>query len=337
MESSGNFYKNVDRMLLISLTCIGDVILTTPAMKSLKDNFPGAKLTVVTGPTAAPLIDKHEWADALYIYENRGRHAKFSGAAKFVGELRAKRFDLAVDLRNSAFPYFVRSRYRIAAHKAHLKNQNVMSRHAIDRHLDVLELAGIKPTTRQIYITIPQDIENKVIAKTADLGLENPKKNVVAVYPGAGSPYKLYPVEKLAKAIESIDGGDRLRFVLIGAAPDREVCEKATAALGGRALNLAGTLDLLETGALLKNCRMLISNDSGPMHLGVAVGTPTVAIFGPTNAERYGPRGEAHRIVWHREPCNPCKFPECGRDSCIGDIPPEAITAAADELLKKNV
>jgi heptosyltransferase-2 len=329
-------YKNIDRMLLISLSCIGDVILTTPVMKSLKDNFPGAKLTVVTGPTASPLLSRHEWVDAICVYENRGRHAGFRGAMLFVRELRGAHFDLAVDLRNTAFPYFLHSRHRIAAHRAHIRNQNVKSRHAIDRHLDVLELAGIHPTTRRIYVTIPADVEKRVLEKMRPLGLADPPKSAIAVYPSAGSPYKLYPADKLLAALDSLSGGAELCFALIGSAADRDVCESVARGIGGRAANLAGELDILETGALLRNCRMLISNDSGPMHLAVAVDTPTVAVFGPTNAERYGPRGEMHRIVWHREPCNPCKFPDCGRDTCISDVPPESIAAAACELLNSN-
>ncbi|MFA6448169.1 MAG: lipopolysaccharide heptosyltransferase II [bacterium] len=332
---SSERFKSVNKILLISLSCIGDVILTTPVMKALKDNFPGSKITVVVGPTAAPLLKCHEWVDSVIVYENKGRHAGFRGVVRLVNELRSCKYDLVVDLRNSAIPYFLRTRYRVTSHAAHIRNQKQMKRHAIDRHLDVLEAAGIHPATRELHITIPADAEKKVGSLLEARGLTY-MKNLIAVYPGAGSPYKLYPAEKFSELLRMLKMDVDLRFALIGSGPDRPICEKIAAETGNRAVSLAGELDILETGALLRKCRLLISNDSGPMHLGAAVGTPVVAIFGPTNADRYGPRGDRHQIVWRRESCNPCKSPECGHESCINEIQPEAIAAAARSLLKTN-
>ena len=327
-------FKNVNKILLISLSCIGDVILTTPVMKALKDNFPGAKLTVVVGPTAAPLLKCHDWVDSIIVYENKGRHAGLGGAARLVGELRCSKYDLVVDLRNSAITYFLRARYRVAAHGAHIKNQKLQKRHAIDRHLDVLESAHIHPTTRDMLITIPPDAEKKVAAVLKARGMEA-GGNLIAIYPGAGSPHKLYPVEKFQAVLGMLKEKDDNRYAVIGSEADRPICEALAREAGGRAVSLAGELDILETGALLQKCRLLISNDSGPMHLAAAIGIPVVAIFGPTNADRYGPRGDNHRIVWRREPCNPCKSPECGHESCINEIPPETVAEAARRLLDK--
>ncbi len=328
-------FKNVNSILLVSLTCIGDVILTTPVMRTLKDNFPKARLTVVAGPTAAPLLEKHEWVDDVVVFENRGRHAGLSGVTTLVGELRKRKYDMVVDLRNSAIPYLMRCRYRITAHQAHIKNKNVRGRHAIDRHLDVLVSCGLQATNREMFVTIPSEMAEKAAERLKEAGL--PDGNTIAVYPGAGSPYKLYPLEKFKAVLrmlrESVDSG----FALVGSKEDRALCEALGELLGVRAADFAGELDILETGALLKNCRLLITNDSGPMHLAAAVGTPTVAIFGPTDAERYGPRGANHRIIWRREPCNPCKSPECGRDSCIGEIEPETVVQAVRSLIDENV
>jgi len=328
-------FKNVNSILLVSLTCIGDVILTTPVMRTLKDNFPKAHLTVVAGPTATPLLEKHEWVDDVVVFENRGRHAGLSGVTTLVGELRKRKYDMVVDLRNSAIPYLMRCRYRITAHQAHIKNKNVRGRHAIDRHLDVLVSCGLQATNREMFVTIPSETAEKAAERLKEAGL--PDGNTIAVYPGAGSPYKLYPLEKFKAVLrmlrESVDSG----FALVGSKEDRPLCEALAELPGVRAADFAGELDILETGALLKNCRLLITNDSGPMHLAAAVGTPTVAIFGPTDAERYGPRGANHRIIWRREPCNPCKSPECGRDSCIGEIEPETVVQAVRSLIDKNV
>jgi heptosyltransferase II len=331
---NGVFFKNVDSILLISLSCIGDVILTTPVMKTLKDNFPAAKLTVVAGPTSVPLLRRHELVDRIIVFENKGRHKGFGGLLKLLRELRGHRYSLAVDLRNTAFPYFLRCGYRITTHRAHLKNRGNIERHAIDRHLDVLEMSGIPITSHEMIVTVPRDVADKVAKFRVEKKLPE-KDRLIAVYPGAGSPYKLYPPDKFVSALKSVAENGNYHFVLVGSQADREVCEAVSGAFPGRATNVAGELDILEVGALIQMCRLMVSNDSGPMHLSVAVGTPTVGIFGPTNAARYGPRGDRNRIVWRREPCNPCKSPECGRDSCIGDVPPEKIAEAVRALLGK--
>jgi heptosyltransferase-2 len=326
--------NSVSSILLITLSCIGDVVLTTPVMRVLKETYPAAKLTVAAGPTAAPILSRHEWVDRLVIFDNKGKHKGAKGAARLALDLRAHKYDIVVDLRNSMIPYLVRARRRITSHKAHLKNQNNLSRHAIDRHLDVLESAGMTVTGRDMKITIPGDVDAKVAAFMAERGICGP--GLIAISPGAGSSYKLYPQEKFAAVIELLKNADDYKYVAVGSSVDSKICDYLVRAAGPRAVSVAGQLDILELAALLRRCDALIANDSGPMHIGAAVGVPTVAVFGPTNAERYGPRGPLHRIVWHRENCNPCKAPECGRDSCVGDIPPESIADAAKDILSKK-
>lgn len=328
-------YRGVKRILLISLSCIGDVILTTPVMKVLKDNFPTAALDVVAGPTSMPILRRHELIDCTITCENKTRHKGLRGAARLVWEIRKKKYDLVVDLRNTAIPYFLRSRYRITAHKAHMKNRDVRGRHAIDRHLDVLELAGLPITSRCMSITIPDDVNKKVDEFIQVKGLGG--RELIGVYPGAGSDYKMYPPEMFIEALErtAAHTGDAA-YLLVGSAEDAGICGRIESGFSGHAVSIADRLDILELSALLRKCRMMISNDSGPMHLAAAVRTPVTAIFGPTDAERYGPRGGIHKIVWFREDCNPCKFPVCEKESCINKVPPGQVADAAIEIWTRN-
>lgn len=325
-------YQDVNSILLISLSCIGDVLLTTPVMKTLKDHFPGVKLTVISGPSAAPILARHELVDAVIICYNKGEHRGITGMAKLCLALRKKKFDMVVDLRNTAMPYFLRARYKVTSHKAHIKNRHNDSKHAVDRHLDVLQFAGIEPTSRNMVATVPPEVAEATQALLEKNGIAD--KKLVAVYPGAGSEYKIYPPKLMAEVIKNLSGRN-LFFVLIGSDADRAVCDEVASHVPGDIISLAGETDVIHTGGLLARCDMLISNDSGPMHLGVALNIPTVAIFGPTNAARYGPRGDIHKIVWRREDCNPCKRPECGKESCIEKINPEEITSAAVEILER--
>ena len=332
-ETTFHRLRGIQEILVISLSCIGDVLLTTPVLRVLKDHFPDARITMLAGKTSHEIVRAHPLVDTALIFDNKGAHRDNAGKARLIRELRATKYDLVVDLRNSAIPYFLRTRFRITAHRAHLKNRNVTGRHAIDRHLDVLALHGFPITTRTMLLEIPEDTAAHVKQLMEDAGLFG-HGPVIGVYPGAGSPYKLYPSDKFAHALQEIAKlSPDARFVAVGGPDDAGPAAAVTAPLGGRAADFSGKLNILETAAAVSNCDLFISNDSGPMHIAAALEVPTVALFGPTDAHRYGPRGSAHRIVWHREPCNPCKFPECGRDTCIDGIPESDIVRAAAELL----
>ncbi len=325
-------YKNIRSILLISLSCIGDVLLTTPVMKSLKDNFPGASLTVVAGPTVMPVVKRHELVNEAISFDNKHAHKGTQGNIDFIRTLRRKKYDLVVDLRNSAIPYFLRARYRITAHEAHMRNKDVKGRHAIDRHLDVLTIADISVTTRTMSVTIPGDITEKVVKTLTARDIDMTR--MITICPGAGSLYKQYDTARFAAALHIIAQKYNAQFIISGGPSDQQIAESLISyAKDLDILSFAGQLDILECGALTRLSRLVITNDSGPMHLSAAVGTPTIALFGPTDAQRYGPRGNAHRIIWHREECNPCKSADCGKISCVNLIEPEIIAKTALEML----
>lgn len=327
--------KDVRDVLLISLSCIGDVLLTTPVMRVLKDSFPGSRLTVLAGKTSHALVRAHALVDRALVFDNKGAHHGTAGKIKLVRALRQDMYDLVVDLRNSVIPYFLRARYRITSQQAHLKNRTSVGRHAIDRHLDVLELQGFPITTRAMSVTVPEDTAARAreMMNAQGCGAARP---LIGVYPGAGSPYKLYPTDQFRKALaELARRWPDARFVIVGGPDDAPHAADVARACPERAVDLSAKLDILETAAAINRCTVFLSNDSGPMHIAAALDVPTIALFGPTDADRYGPRGAQHRIIWRREQCNPCKFPECGHDTCIDRIPPEQITTATNELLER--
>lgn len=326
--------KDVRDVLLISLSCIGDVLLTTPVMHALKDNFPDSRLTVLAGKTSHALVRAHALVDRALVFDNKGVHHSTSGKIKLVRALRQDTYDLVVDLRNSAIPYFLRARHRITAHQAHLKNRSVAGRHAIDRHLDVLELYGFPITTRSMSVTVPEETAAHVRDMTAAL-IRGETGPIIGVYPGAGSPYKLYPPEKFRDALYELAAEwPEARFVIVGGPDDAPHAAAVAQACPERTVDLSARLDILETAAAVSLCNIFISNDSGPMHIAAALDVPTVALFGPTDADRYGPRGPRHRIIWHKEDCNPCKYPECDHDTCVDRIPHERIVSAASDLIR---
>lgn len=151
----------------------------------------------------------------------------------------------------------------------------------------------------------------------------------LALHLGAGASYRSWPLERFISVAE------RLRrieptpvFMLVGAHADRELCREFIARYSGRVIDRSGSESLAETAALLRRCTLLVANDSGIMHLGAAMGVPTVALFGPNSASRWAPRGAPHRIVCGRAACSPCI------DNYRGPAPPACVNPAPQECLR---
>jgi len=327
-------HAHIKSILVISLSCIGDVLLTTPVLGVLKDNFPSARITVLAGRIAYPLLERHVLVDRALIFDNHGVHRGWHGIVRLIRELRRDHYDMVVDLRNTMIPYFLRTRRRITAHRTHMRHRKVRGRHAIDRHLDVLADHGIPITRREMILNVPEDISMKIDIMLKDMKWLNGDK-IIAILPGARNKYKEYPPEQFSAVVNTLAARGGRKFALLGDESDIQAAAQIVAAAPEVAVNFCGKLTLLEVAAFLQRSSLFITNDSGPMHIGVAVGTPTLALFGPTDAARYGPRGEKHRVIAVRKECNPCKTPTCGMDSCIGEITHDSIVQEAEKMLNE--
>ena len=212
-------HAHIKSILVISLSWIGDVLLTTPVLGVLKDNFPPAKITVLAGKIAYPLLERHVLVDRVLIFDNHGVHRGWRGIARLIGELRRDRYDMVVDLRNTLIPYFLRTRRRITAHRTHMRHRNVRGRHAIDRHLDVLADHGIPITRREMILSVPEDVSAKIDIMLKDIKWLNGNE-IIAVLPGARNKYKEYPPEQFSAVVNALaEHGDR-KFAMLGGESD---------------------------------------------------------------------------------------------------------------------
>lgn len=164
---------------------------------------------------------------------------------------------------------------------------------------------------------------------------------LVAIQTGAGAPVKLWPVERLAAVGRALVERFRVRLVIVGGAAERDLVEQVARGVGGDAIRLAGITSLGELGAVLERCALVVGPDSGPLHLAVAVGTPTVHLYGPADPTRFGPYGSAerHRVVQSPWPCCPCdqlafSADELPLHACMARLEVEPVVAAASDLLQ---
>jgi ADP-heptose:LPS heptosyltransferase len=167
---------------------------------------------------------------------------------------------------------------------------------------------------------------------------------VLAIQVGAGAPVKLWPVERLAEVARALRDRFGVRTVAIGGAGERAAVERLVDEVGGDALGLAGVTTLGELAAILEGCALGIGPDSGPLHLAVGVGTPTVHLFGPADPRRFGPYGDPtwHRVVQSRWPCCPCDqlafaASELTSHRCMAAITADEVIEAASGLLRRSL
>lgn len=338
-------------ILIVKLSAIGDVIHTLPSLREIRKLYPGAHITWVVEEASAGLILNHPHLDKVLISRRKSWIKAFRSGyigrplreiRSFLKELRERKYDLIIDfhgLLKSALIVFLAGGKRKLGYDSLQEmsglfyNEKIpedMNKHAVDRYLDFPRYLGAKTVSVEFVLPENQAAEEKVHKLLRENSLES--KKFIAVNPVALWETKLWNDEKFARLADMIRETLSLDVVFTGS--EKQPLEKITAMAATKAVNLAGDTTLPELAVLYKKTKLLITTDSGPMHLAAAVGTPVVALFGPTDPQRTGPYGEGHTIVRTELACSPCLLKKCKTKQCMNDITPEQVLTAVMEQLE---
>ena len=304
-----NHTQPVRHILLVTLSNIGDAVMTTPVMEALHGKHPQAVMDIVADPRSSELFAHCPYRGRVI---HRDKQQGWQGSLALVRDLRRCRYDLIVDLRTDGLAWLLRSRRRLTRHGARRPEG-----HAVERHMEVIRrdvgAAGIPPT-RLWLDGREQEFADRTLA-----GL--PGRRWLALGPGARWEPKRWPPgsfrELVQRRREDFDA-----VVLLGSQADADSCRTLAAGLSLPCLDLAGRTGLLEAAALLSHMSLFIGNDSGLGHLAAAVGTPTLTLFGPGEPQRYRPWNPRGR--WLQSP---------NRD--IRTLPVDAVNNALRQLLRE--
>ena len=317
--------QKVRRILWVTLSNIGDVIMTTPVLRALAGRFPKAEITAVVSPRARGVLEKSQLIKRVVIYD---KHAGAAGQLAFLKELRREHYDLAVDLRKTAIPWLVNAKRRSPLYRP-LRAVSMR-----ERHLEVLKLMGIPLGTLPAFDFFDAADEASALRKLEERRVPL-QEGLILCAPVAASGLKTWPLEKFERALKKLLGFTRAAILIVGDERERERAGVLTALDPARVFNFAGQTTFPETAALTARSRLAIANDSAIMHLAYELGVPAAAVFGPTNHEKYGHRSPLFRVVRAGSECSPCEEPRCrfARQHCFEDLGPEALAAACEELL----
>jgi ADP-heptose:LPS heptosyltransferase len=321
--------SNIRKILFITLSNIGDVILTLPVLSGLKKKFPEASIDVVVGPRPAEIFFKDPRVNKTIVYN---KHALLREKIDFIKKLRNTRYDLAVDMRSSLISFLIGPRHM----SGFLRGCYKTKKHKKTIHMEKVRNIGVDCEEREnIYI---DDSDREKIKKILeDLGV---KENdiLVAVSPSSLSLLKEWRLQGFIEVINSLLTDKQRKVVLIGDRSQTNRSEKIRGAVNNDALmDLTGKINLRELFALIERMNILLTCDSAAMHIAGDLGVRVAAIFGPTDPAEYGPPGKDDVVIRKKGlKCSPCKKAECVFEhECMNEITSEEVYKAVMEKISR--
>lgn len=317
--------SKIRRILVITLSNAGDIILTTPVVATLRREFPAARLDVMVGPQGRGIFEKDPAVFKLIIYD---KHSSLKEKRRIQLKLKKLKYDLVVDLKNTAFPLLIAPKYKTSPVQRF--PQGVV--HSMDKHLYRIASLGIDNIVRQSYVHVPSEDDNYTAELMRADGLAMP---VVVVNPGAKSHLKRWTAEGFAAVADALARECKASIVMIGLPEDSEIVAAVIAKMKTKPHNFVGRTNIRQLAALLKRARLLITNDSAPLHLACAVGTKVLAIFGPTDPKKYGPTGEFDAVTNRKLHCSPCESATCAFNyECMKLVSADEVLETAKMLIE---
>ena len=333
------------RMLFIKPSSLGDIVHALPTLAALRQHCPQAHITWLVKRQWAALLERVEGLDRVWAVG-----PGIAGWLSEVPRLRAERFDLAVDLqglfRSAAMARLAGCPARVGFANGRegsplFYTQRVAAptpeMHAVDRYLLVADALGAaRPATPQFRFRISPADQEQVSAVLSRAGVRA-GSSWIAMNVSARWPTKRWPVESFAVVADRLHQEGAGPVVLIGGPDDRADAQTVkTLVKTFPLIDATGLTPLGLLPALLQSASLLLTNDSGPMHVAAAVGTPVIALFGPTSPTRTGPYGKNHRVLARQLPCSPCFNRRCANSverDCLVRIEPGEVLAAAREQI----
>jgi len=327
---SGLDTGGVRRALLISNTALGDTLFSTPAIRALKERYPAWELEVLAHRVFGALLAHNPHVGRIFTYP--GRNRRLLALAR---DLRRRAYDLVIILHGNdpeatLLAHFTGSPYIIGSAKSPLAFAYSASvspagpyEHAIERRLNYVRLLGADTNDKRMDLLLPPYETDRAAAILRENFGQVPPL-LMAFHPTGSDPYKWWPVASFVELGNFLYESYKAPLLIISGKGDREPAEAIAVKLSGPSLVTGGRFPLLTVAALLSHCHLLVANDSGPLHMGLALGVPTIGLLGADDPRRVGPYGVDWGVALHKreEVCakEPCLLKKCPRNICMETI-----------------
>jgi lipopolysaccharide heptosyltransferase II len=350
-------WQKAETILCVRLDAVGDLLMTTPAIRAIKETSPSRRVVLLTSPAAGllspmiPEIDDCLTYDAPWMKAARPR-ADSRPELAMMEKLRERRFDAAVIFTvysQSPLPAaFLCMLSGIPRRLAHCRENpyqmltdwvqepepNRLTRHEVRRQLDLAASVGCLTSNERLSLRVPRQatVKARNLLEESGIRLDGPW---VLVHPGASAASRRYPWQQFAQATDLLASEHGLPIIFSGDVQERALIADIRGAMCSPSYSLAGALDLPTLAALISLAPVLITNNTGPAHMAAATGTPVVDLYALTNPQ-HTPWAVPQRVLFHDVPCKYCYKSVCpeGHQDCLAKVPPAAVVHAALELLE---
>jgi lipopolysaccharide heptosyltransferase II len=317
------------------------VVMVTPALRRLRNAYPGARLTFIGQPFAWELLHSGDLVDEVLVYDKRGEDSGNAGFLRLAHRMRPKDFDAAFIFHRSFGSALaallarapVRVGYRHEMRDSlltHPVREHEVPSHIILENLELLDAVGIRGDETPVEIAVDTTHEAAYIIQ---LGARLEGKPVVVICPNGGWPTKTWRSQHINQFLDMYGVGE-VTFVLVGVSGDERFASEIYS-VNNDVLNLVGRTTIRELVYILRRADVVVAPDTSTVHLATAVGTPVVALFGPTSSDRCGPQeGSKSSVLYGKVNCLKCYHKKCTKDPfCMDTIAPEEVKAEVDRYL----
>jgi heptosyltransferase-2 len=313
---------NLSRILIVRFSSLGDIVLISPVTRALRQAYPQTRMTVLVKRAYEPIARALPGVDDVEIFDSN------QGLWPLAARVRSADYDLMVDLhaniRSHLLAWSGRAKQILRYHKRRLARMSIVyypassiaTRHTVDAYLQVLQPLGISDCDRSPELLLPDTGNDEVTERLHTEGIF-PSDLLMGIAPGASHPTKQWPASYFA--------------------------ELADYMVRTHDLNGTGRMDLTILPAAIQRCHIMVSNDSGPMHIASAVKTPVIGLFGPTHPRLgFSPLGSGDRALSLHLPCSPCslhgeKSCKIHTHACLKDLTVECVISEVEQLLQRPV
>ncbi|MBU0480670.1 MAG: lipopolysaccharide heptosyltransferase II [Proteobacteria bacterium] len=320
-----------DKILIRSTNWIGDAIMTTPAVRTIRENYPEAMISILAYPWVADIFRNCPHVDEVIIFDKKGVHQGLQGLWRLAGELRSRRFDLAILLQNAFEAAFITLLAGIPARAGYIRDgRRLLLNYPVAIRPEVRKLHQVhyyQWLCRDLGMTAGPDelflqVSSEAAQWAADFVAGAGTRPVIGLNPGAAyGPAKCWPVERYGELAAVLTEKYNAVIPVFGTGADQTTAETIRSFAPEHVIDLAGKTSLGEAMALIASCDVFVTNDSGLMHVAAAQKTPLVAIFGSTDPVATGPFAEDVLIIRKEMECQPCFKTHCRTDfSCMKEI-----------------
>ena len=340
-----------DKILVLRYRFIGDTVLSVPFLRNLREAFPSARIDLLLEPFSGQVLEGCPYVDrilpfeikTIHRYSNRSEQNKLASYMQYRRKIKEERYDAAFVLKRSVssallvwaagiprrIGFATEGRRLFLTDSVNYRN----NQHEVSNFLDCLRKLDIPIRTQHLELWPSPDGEVKAHSLIYRKGWK-PSDLIIVIHAAASLPAKLWPLDRFSAVMRVLHRKYNAQFIYTGSKEDAALYTEIEKQGPFDGLNLCGVSSLRENISIYRRTNLFFGVDSGPMHMAAAVGVPVVALFGPTDEQKWGPWGEGHRVITKRLSCYPCKPHKCANNECMKRISAEEALEVLEQKIR---